>query len=61
MSQQLCFALYAATHAITRSYRGMLGDLGLTYPQYLVLVALMERPTMTSGELARMLQLDAAR
>jgi MarR family transcriptional regulator, organic hydroperoxide resistance regulator len=59
LSHQLCFALYAATHAIIRSYRGMLGELGLTYPQYLVLVTLMEHSTMTSGELARALKLDA--
>src|SRR5580698_186216 len=59
LSQQLCFALYAATHAIIRSYRGMLSELGLTYPQYLVLVTLMEHETMTSGELARALKLDA--
>ncbi len=59
LSQQLCFALYAATHAIIRSYRGMLGELGLTYPQYLVLVTLMEHPSMTSGALARALKLDA--
>ena len=59
LANQLCFALYAATNAITRSYRGLLGELGLTYPQYLVLVTLLERPSLTSGELARALRLDA--
>ncbi len=59
LDNQLCFALYAATNAITRSYRGVLGPLGLTYPQYLVLVKLLEKPSMTSGELARSLRLDA--
>ncbi len=59
LNQQLCFALYAASHAIIRSYRGRLNALGLTYPQYLVLVTLMEHPRMASGELARTLQLDA--
>ncbi len=59
LNNQLCFALYAATHAITRAYRGLLGELGLTYPQYLVLLALLEQPTMTSGALARALKLDA--
>ena len=59
LENQLCFALYAATNAITRSYRGVLGELGLTYPQYLVLVALLDVPSMTSGELARALRLDA--
>ena len=59
LENQLCFALYAATHAITRSYRNRLGELGLTYPQYLVLLALLQQPTMTSGALARALKLDA--
>jgi DNA-binding MarR family transcriptional regulator len=59
LDNQLCFALYAATHAITRAYRGKLAELGLTYPQYLVLLALIERPMMTSGALARALKLDA--
>ena len=59
LNNQLCFALYAATHAITRAYRGLLGDLGLTYPQYLVLLALLAEPAMTSGALARALKLDA--
>jgi DNA-binding MarR family transcriptional regulator len=59
LENQLCFALYAATNAITRSYRGLLGDVGLTYPQYLVLLALFEQQTLTSGELARALRLDA--
>ena len=59
LDNQLCFALYNATNAIKRSYRGVLGPLGLTYPQYLVLVALLEQPSMTSGELARALKLDA--
>ncbi len=59
LDDQLCFALYAATNAITRSYRGPLAELGLTYPQYLVILTLMERHTLTSGELARALKLDA--
>ena len=59
LDNQLCFALYAATNAITRSYRAPLEELGLTYPQYLVIVSLLERPSMTSGELARALKLDA--
>ena len=52
LDNQLCFALYAATNAVTRSYRGVLGPLGLTYPQYLVMVKLLEKPSMNSGELA---------
>ncbi len=59
LEDQLCFALYAATNAITRTYREKLGELGLTYPQYLVVMALLGKPSMTSGELARALRLDA--
>ena len=59
IDEQLCFALYAATNAITRNYRSLLGEFGLTYPQYLVVMTLMERSTMTSGDLARTLKLDA--
>ena len=59
IDDQLCFALYAATNAITRNYRSQLGEFGLTYPQYLVILTLMERSSMTSGDLARTLKLDA--
>ena len=59
LDDQLCFALYAATNAITRNYRSLLGEFGLTYPQYLVVATLLEKPTMTSGDLARTLKLDA--
>ncbi len=59
LKNQLCFALYAASNAITRTYRTPLEELGLTYPQYLVIVSLLEKPSMTSGELARALKLDA--
>lgn len=60
LDEQLCFALYAATHAITRAYRPLLNELGITYPQYLVLLVLWERDTVPVGEIARRLQLDAA-
>jgi DNA-binding MarR family transcriptional regulator len=60
LDNQLCFALYAATHAITRAYRPLLNDLGVTYPQYLVLLVLWEQDTVPVGEIARRLQLDAA-
>jgi DNA-binding MarR family transcriptional regulator len=60
LDNQLCFALYAATHAITRAYRPLLNELGITYPQYLVMVVLWERDTVPVGEIARRLELDAA-
>jgi len=42
LNRQLCFALYAASRAMTRAYGPMLQDLGITYPQYLVLLVLWE-------------------
>jgi MarR family transcriptional regulator, organic hydroperoxide resistance regulator len=43
LDEQLCFALYAASRAMTSRYRPLLDALGLTYPQYLVLLVLWER------------------
>ena len=40
LDQQLCFAVYAAHHAFTAAYKPLLEPLGLTYPQYLVLLVL---------------------
>lgn len=42
LDEQLCFALYAATNAVTRSYRPRLDAIGLTYPQYLVMLVLWQ-------------------
>jgi MarR family transcriptional regulator, organic hydroperoxide resistance regulator len=58
LDDQLCFALYAASRAVTQRYRPLLDKLGLTYPQYLVLLVLWERDSTTVGELAEELQLD---
>ena len=62
LNNQLCFALYAATNAITRAYRAPLAKLGLTYPQYLVLLVLWEsnRNSQTVKGLANALQLDSS-
>jgi len=54
----LCFALYAASRAVTAAYRPLLQELGLTYPQYLVLLALWERKSMPVKDLSDALQLD---
>ena len=43
LERQVCFALYSASRATTAAYRAMLDDLGITYPQYLVLLTLWER------------------
>ncbi|MFK9004881.1 MarR family winged helix-turn-helix transcriptional regulator [Pseudomonas pergaminensis] len=42
LDHQLCFKLYAASRAVTRAYKPMLEELGLTYPQYLVMLVLWE-------------------
>lgn len=59
LDNQLCFALYAATRALTKTYRERLGALGLTYPQYLVLTVLWERDGRTISDLGRQLMLDS--
>jgi len=58
LDDQLCFALYAAARAMTRAYRPLLAPLALTYPQYLVLLALWERDGATVGTLGEWLDLD---
>ena len=57
LDDQLCFALYAASNAVTRVYRPLLTDLGLTYPQYLVMLVLWEHGTRRLGEIADELEL----
>lgn len=56
----LCFSIYAAGHAFTRFYKPLLDELGLTYPQYLVLVALGERNGQTVGEVGERLFLESS-
>lgn len=56
----LCFDLYAASRAVTAAYRPILDPLGLTYPQYLVLVMLWSRQEVTIKEVASGLRLDHA-
>ena len=59
LDEQLCFAVYAASRAITARYRPLLGELGLTYPQYLVMLVLWEDAPRTVRELGERLQLDS--
>jgi DNA-binding MarR family transcriptional regulator len=60
LDNQLCFPLYAATRAVTRRYAELLEGTGLTYPQYLVVLVLMEREQPTSvGDLGAELRLDS--
>src|SRR6476620_10055384 len=58
LDSHLCFALYAAGNHMTRLFVPFLKKLGVTYPQYLVLVVLWQRDDMTVGELAAALLMD---
>jgi DNA-binding MarR family transcriptional regulator len=59
LDDQLCFALYAASRAVTARYRPMLDAIGLTYPQYLVMLLLWETDNQTVGQLGNRLALDS--
>lgn len=59
LDDQLCFALYSASHLMTKAYRPMLTALGLTYPQYLALLVLWEADDLTVGALGERLFLDS--
>ena len=58
LDQQLCFSLYATSIAINRLYKPLLDDLGVTYPQYLVLNTLWESDGQTIGGIAARLALE---
>jgi len=59
LDDQLCFALHAAARAMSAVYMETLREFGLTYPQYLVLICLLEQDGLTVGELGRRLHLDS--
>jgi DNA-binding MarR family transcriptional regulator len=68
VDQQLCFALYSASRAMTAAYRPVLTEMNLTYPQYLVMLVLWEEAAdarsnqeraVTVGRLGERLQLDS--
>ncbi len=59
LEDQLCFALYAASRAMTARYRPLLDAIGLTYPQYLVMMLLWEEDNQTVGQLGARLSLDS--
>lgn len=60
LDSQLCFALYAASRAVTRAYGPLLEPLGVTYPQYLVLLVLWEEDDVSVKRLGERLYLDSA-
>ncbi|MGF9764291.1 MarR family transcriptional regulator [Microvirga sp. 0TCS3.31] len=59
LSSQLCFATYATAHAFNRVYKPLLDPLGLTYPQYLVLLVLWQGDKVTVKEIGQHLHLDS--
>lgn len=59
LDNQLCFALYSTSLAMTKLYKPLLERLGLTYPQYLVMLVLWEQDGLTVGELGERLFLDS--
>jgi MarR family transcriptional regulator, organic hydroperoxide resistance regulator len=60
LHEQICFTLYATSMAITRAYKPLLDELGLTYPQYLVLSVLGETGGATIGGIAARLDLESS-
>lgn len=58
IEDQVCFALYAASRSVTAVYRPLLDKLGLTYPQYLVMLVLWQRGAGSIKEISTALQLD---
>jgi MarR family transcriptional regulator, organic hydroperoxide resistance regulator len=60
LDRQVCFALAAASRSVIALYRPVLEPMGLTHPQYLVMLALWERSPRTLGDIARALALEPA-
>jgi DNA-binding MarR family transcriptional regulator len=59
LGNQLCFAIYSTAHAFNRFYKPLLDRLGLTYPQYLVMLVLWEQDGMAVKEIGERLFLDS--
>ncbi|MCK1357232.1 MarR family transcriptional regulator [Bradyrhizobium sp. 199] len=59
LDNQICFAVYSAAHAFNRVYKPLLDRLGLTYPQYLVMLVLWERDNVPVKDIGERLFLDS--
>ncbi|WP_224242455.1 MarR family winged helix-turn-helix transcriptional regulator [Hyalangium gracile] len=59
LSEQLCFTIYSTAHALNRTYRPLLKELGITYPQYLVMLVLWEQDDLAVKEIGERLFLDS--
>ena len=58
LDNQLCFRIYTASRMLTQAYRPLLEPLGLTYPQYLVMMVLWEKDNQLVGDICQRLRLD---
>ena len=58
LESQLCFRLYTASRLLTQAYHPLLGEQGLTYPQYLVLLVLWEKDEQPVNDIAKRLMLE---
>ncbi|AVJ16741.1 MarR family winged helix-turn-helix transcriptional regulator [Serratia rhizosphaerae] len=60
LDKLMCFAVYSTNLALNRVYQPLLDEMGLTYPQYLVLILLLEQDGLTVGEISERLFIDAS-
>ena len=58
LDNQICFRLYSAARLVTQAYTPMLNEMGITYPQYLVLLVLWEKDCQPVNDIARRLLLE---
>lgn len=58
LDNQICHRLYMASNALTRMYRPLLAELGLSYPQYIIMMGLWEKDKISLGELASVTYMD---
>ena len=59
LENQLCFPLYACAREVVKKYKPFLDDIDLTYTQYVTMMVLWEKPTVTSKEIGERLHLDS--
>lgn len=60
LHQQVCYALYSTSNAVTRAYRPLLSPLNLTYPQFVVMMALWEQDNVSATQLAKTIGISKA-
>jgi len=59
LTNQICFAIYSAVHAVNKAYKPLLDELKITYPQYLTLLVLWEKEDITVKEIGELVHLDS--